>query len=58
MLVCKMLGVKRVERVLPTGTALTVVGEVSDLVDVWLFSAFSPPHLGEQTNDLHRSWLF
>ena len=27
-----MLGVKRVERVLPVGTALTVVGEVSKFV--------------------------
>lgn len=34
LIVLKMLGVKRIERVLPTGTPLTVVGEV------WLFSTF------------------
>ena len=28
VIVLKMLGVKRIERVLPTGTPLTVVGEV------------------------------
>jgi hypothetical protein len=31
-----LLGVKRTERVLPTGTSLTVVGEVLFLSLIWL----------------------